>query len=306
MTKYIPIFIKENLRYFREEKEGYWTFISKAHPEVKELICNPTAYQVLTSCNGKNCVSDIYRILENRYPKVDKERIRMDINKTLITFSRVGIVNWNGINPFENKMEETLKNDLSGSIGYETDLPIIMEFLNSYGIPQRNYSMPKDFIFYSNPLLPSKFYYEVNVRQRIFGYIEEFFLLRQKENLIGIVTLGLNSNVNTNLPTNVGTFNLIILNEKYGIFSELLNYVLNTFPLISIKEPTKVTFLGLENHKEIRILLEKNRFTFEGALKNEIGFNKNISIFAYYYSKSFLEDIKCKLKKGISYAHEFS
>lgn len=61
MREGAPVLKKENLLYIREEKGGYYTVISKLHPEQRELVVNPTAWEILKLCDGENSYSEIIK-----------------------------------------------------------------------------------------------------------------------------------------------------------------------------------------------------------------------------------------------------
>lgn len=64
MKNKIPIFKRENLLYFREEKDGYFTIISKKHPETRELIINSTAFKILELADGNRTINEIINDFE--------------------------------------------------------------------------------------------------------------------------------------------------------------------------------------------------------------------------------------------------
>lgn len=132
MDKVIPIFKKENLSYSREEKEGYWTFISKLHPETRELIVNFTGREILELCDGIRSLEEIEAEMVNRYPSVGREQIKNDVCKSIATFSRLGIIEWvNNDNPFLYRYKEPLKDNLWLAIGQEDDIDKIESFVKT-------------------------------------------------------------------------------------------------------------------------------------------------------------------------------
>jgi len=295
MNDSIPVFSKDNLMYFRDEKEGYMTLISKEHPETMELIINPTSKEILEFCDGNRTISDIYKAFEEGYPDVSKKRLQLDINKTLSTYSRLGIIKWKGKNPFINEMREEIGGDFSISVGYEEHLPVIMDFLNSFGIHEQEYNIPDDFYFYLNPiLLPNQEYKDVVIRQKLFSFSEEFFILREKNKLLGLITMGVP--IIQQGKTKAGVINLIVIKKEDEIFKNLLEYILRIFPMFSIVEPTKIKFFSEKKDKDIISHLKENGFVLEGTLKNEIGFNRDITLYSYYYDEKFIGDLKAKLK----------
>lgn len=295
MNDSIPVFSKDNLLYFRDEKEGYMTLISKEHPETMELIINPTSKEILELCDGKRTISNIYKTFEEWYPKVSKQRLQLDINKTFSTYSRLGIIKWKGGNPFIDEMREKIGGDLSISVGYEEHLPIIMDFLNSFGIPTQEYNIPDDYYFYLNPiLLPNQEYKDVVIRQKLFSFSEELFLLREKDELSGLVTIGVP--IIQKGKSKAGVINLIIIKKEDIIFKSLIKYALMIFPIFSIVEPTKINFLSEKEDEDIISHLKENGFVSEETRKNEIGFNKDINLYSYYYSEKFIDYLKAKTK----------
>jgi len=295
MNDSIPMFSKDNLMYFRDEKEGYMTLISKEHPETMELIINPTSKEILELCDGKRSIPDIYKTFEEWYPDVSKKRLQLDINKILSTYSRLGIIKWKGKNPFIDEMKEEIGGDFSISVGYEEHLPVIMDFLNSFGIPKQELYIPDDYYFYLNPiLLPNQEYKDVVIRQKLFSFSEEFFILRDKNKLLGLITMGVP--IIQKGKSKAGVINLIVIKKEDKIFKNLLEYILRIFPMFSIVEPTKIKFFSEKEDKDIISHLKENGFVLEGTLKNEIGFNKNLTLYSYYYEEKFIKDLKAKLK----------
>lgn len=136
MEKAIPVFKKEKLSYSREEKEGYWTFVSKLHPETRELIVNFTGREILELCDGIRSLGEIENEMVNRYPSVRREQIKMDVYKTIASFSRLGIIEWvDGDNPFLYRHKESLKDNLWLAIGQEDDIDREIYGLLSIEIP---------------------------------------------------------------------------------------------------------------------------------------------------------------------------
>lgn len=81
MKNKIPIFKRENLLYFREEKDGYFTIISKKHPETRELIINSTAFKILELADGNRTINEIINEFRRKFSDVSEDIIKKDILK---------------------------------------------------------------------------------------------------------------------------------------------------------------------------------------------------------------------------------
>ena len=99
-----------------------WTITSKVHPEARELIINPTARKILELTDGSRTMNEIKLDFVNNYPEAPKEKIKTDVFRTLGSFTRLGIVEWIGENPFLYKHEEPLSGGYSVSIVQEDNL----------------------------------------------------------------------------------------------------------------------------------------------------------------------------------------
>lgn len=131
MKEGIPVFKRENLLYFREEKEGYFTIISKMHPETRELIINSTAMKILELADGNRTINEIINEFQQKYNDVSKDIIKKDVLKTLSSFTRLGIVEWINENPFLYKYEEPINENYSMHIAQEDDIREIESFIKS-------------------------------------------------------------------------------------------------------------------------------------------------------------------------------
>ncbi len=289
-----PIFRKENLLYEREEKNGYWTFISKIHPETRELIVNRTGKEILMLCDGSRTLQMIEYEMQNRYPNVGSNRIRMDVAKTIAIFSRLGIIEWEDENPFLYKKEEPIADDLSMLIGQEYNICSIKEFIHSLGIFRSLTASEQNYFFYESPLFNFKEYEEVALRQKLFAYAEEFFLLLQKEKIVGLISIELPV-----LPNNsAAIIKLIVSPQSY--FCTFLKYAQDNFPVLSVKNITKIKLfelLAAPLVSEMKELLLNEGYKEEGILHNEFGFGGDVKIWAYCYERKFIEGIN-KMKGG--------
>lgn len=288
-----PVFKKENLLYEREEKEGYWTITSRVHPEARELIINPTARNILELTDGSRTMNEIELDFINKYPEVPKEKIKTDIFRTLGSFTRLGVVEWVGDNPFLYKKEEPLTDGYSLSIAQEENLRNIESFIKSMEDPSK---VQERIVFYVNPLIMQGEYSELVLRQKLFAFSEEFFLLRKDSEIKGMISISLPVH-----PKEFGaTLRLVICPEKF--LNELFKYSRDYLLYLAVRDISKIEFYEtntvLVNDIFKKFLLEEG-FAKEGELKNELGFGKDLVIYSLDYTQEFIEKVKEQRKKFI-------
>jgi len=293
MNRAIPIFRKENLSYLREEKEGYWTLISKIHPETRDLIMNPTAKEIIELCDGTRALEGIENEMKSRYPMVEEKGLKMDVVKTIASFSRLGIIEWEGDNPFLYRCKEPLTEDFALMIGQEDDILKIERFIKSSPIYQSPADNKQKLFCYRSPYFRDLDYETLALRQKLFAYIEEFFLLLYREEIIGLLSIELPLLQNTT----AATIKLIISPKDW--FVNLLRYAYDNFPVLAVREITKIRILeSLKDSLDLGLkeILFKEGFVEEGFLKYEFGFGGDVKILAQYYESKFIERINKKIR----------
>ena len=291
MKEVKPAFKRENLLYEREEKEGYFTVTSKVHPEARELIINPTARNILELADGSRTVNEIELDFINKYPEVPKEKIKTDIFRTLSSFTRLGIVEWVGNNPFLYKNEEPLGEGYSLSIGQEKDLRDIESFIKSM---ENHAKVQEGIVFYMNPLIIKGEYSELALRQKLFAFSEEFFLLRKDSEIKGVMSFSLPAH-----PKEFGTtLRLVICPEKF--LNDLFKYSRDYLLYLAVRDISKIEFYETNtasvNDSFKKFLLEEG-FIKEAELKNELGLGKDLMIYSLSYTKEFIEKVEEERKK---------
>ncbi|SFE52502.1 Coenzyme PQQ synthesis protein D (PqqD) [Thermoanaerobacter thermohydrosulfuricus] len=184
----IPIFNKESLEYLREEKNGYITIILKNHPELRELIINPTAVEILKKCDGENTMEDIHNYLCDKYDSIDSKQIANDVLQVLSNFTKVGLISWKGEkNPFMSIYEEML-DGIRLRIAEETDIKSIIKMVEVIKSKKGDESI----LCYINPYKKIDIeYQEVAIRQKLFAFTEEFVLVSKDNNDIGLISFAI-------------------------------------------------------------------------------------------------------------------
>ena len=295
MLKSKPIFVKENVEYEREEKEGFWTYLSSVHPESREIIINATSKEILSLCNGSRTTQQIEKEMKKRYSDVDFEKIKTDVDSVIASFSRLGLIEWKGINPFLYRKPEIIENDISMVIAQENDISEILKFIEKHSTRDDS-----DYIYYKSPSAPGEDYAELGLRQKLFFYAEEFFLLTKGNEIFGLISIGLDRFAGNS----VASLKLIICPKQY--FSKLLEYTQDYSPVVSVVDFSKIRFyeaLYKKDNPDLIKMLKEAGYQKEGTLKNEFGIDKNIALWAKYYSQQLLNkhrSMKKNLFKSLS------
>jgi len=84
-----------------------------------------------------------------------------------------------------------------------------------------------------------------------------------------------------------------------------LRYAYDNFPVLAVREITKIRILELLKDSldlELKEILFKEEFVEEGFVRNEFGFGGDVKILARYYEPKFIERLnkinKIKMKGG--------
>jgi hypothetical protein len=283
-----PVFKKENLQYERQEKEGYWTFIPKLHPETRELIINQTAKCIIMLCDGSRTLPMIGDVLKQRYPNVDKKRIDMDVATTIASCSRFGIIEWDGDNPFLFKKEEPINENYSMLIAQESDIRRLHEFVVSSKVLLPNSKSDKNTICYKTPHINSREYDELALRQKLFAFHEEYFLLLHEGAINGLISIEMPM-YQLNLAARM---KIIITPIPY--FSHLIQYAQDNFPMLAVMDFTKIRLvesLKTPLSDDLKNLLTKEGYKNEATLEDELGFGEDIRFWSRTYDKKFIAKI---------------
>lgn len=238
-------------------------------------------------------MNEIEFIFTNKYPEVPKKKIKTDIFRTLGSFTRLGIVEWVGDNPFLYRNEEPLFDGYSLSVAQEDNLRDIESFIKSMEDLSK---VQEGIVFYKNPLIVQGEYSELVLRQKLFAFSEEFFLLRKDSEIKGMISISLPSN-----PKEFGaTIKLFISPQNY--LKELFKYSRDYLPYLAVKDISKIEFYETNTEPVDSFLsnfILKAGFRKEAELKDELSFGKDLIIYSLNYSKDFIDKAKEQRKKFV-------
>lgn len=281
MNTAIPVFDKKNLQYERQEKDGYYTFVPKKHQETRELIINGTSRRILDLCNGESSMADIVAGMQAEYPNVERETIQNDVLKTLGNFSRMGVVTWNSENPFINYTREPLGDRYSMGVAQENDIRRILAFIRKHH-PASSTEVHNDegMVVFWSPDGSDKEYSEAALRAKLFAFSEEFLMLYEGDDVVGIFGV-------EPPPARRAVSSIRFAVCPEACFGPLMDYGVSILPQLAVAKPAKYRILVLEGQVDGRKtaeLIQAAGFTPEALLKDELGAGLDLTSYVYRVS----------------------
>ncbi|HEG1164522.1 TPA: hypothetical protein ACG8PG_002775, partial [Enterococcus faecium] len=220
-----PKLLNENIEYIREENYGYLTIVPKNGTELKDNVFNPTVRYILANCTGKNSVKKIANGLKKKFPSLEYEKFYQDVVGTIKFFKHYNIIDIGDYSMEEKKIykiEQNLELELLNESHYEE----IYNFITDH--PESMY-FHEDIYHQGN----SK-ELEVVLRYNLFSFTSEFYFLRHKERIVGMVSIIVNPFQNLSYSI----VNYLICEPAYT--TTILTTVLENINEVSILEVKKL------------------------------------------------------------------
>lgn len=269
-----PRFCEDRVDYFREEKEGYISIRATTHLEVPEMILNETAKEIIMICNGARTLDDIVNEMLGIYPTVRKEIIERDVMALLQTLSRLRLLEWDMPNPFHNFFEAQLGEGFVACVCCEDNTEEIIDFLELVNNDEQS-----KFIKYKNPLLNSGDISEVGIRQKMFSGMDYYFLLKQKDDIQGLIIIRKPFIYSNTLCTG----QLYYIKKECPVILEFYKYAVGLLPLVVQDTITGFRFYreesDIENEKDINKMFDELEIVTEFVLRNELGYGKHLRVY---------------------------
>lgn len=273
MLKYsVPIFLKNNMTYFRHEKNNMISFITNCG-YTNELVMNDTSLKILKLATGKNTVDDIVQSLSKSYPKISTENLFKDITSTLISFEKVNLIKWREGNPMMISDKQSINETYSMSVASEVDIREISMFLcgQSY----------LDYIVINNKIINEKFKNDLNIRYYLFSRLGDFFIIRNTfDEICGLVLIGIGNNT----QSSAGYFEFVICPQS--ILGYVLKNVAYWYKDIALKNINKAEIVVPSNTKEFQKIIDilaQSEFQNEGVMHNEFAQNIDAHIYSIFF-----------------------
>lgn len=197
----IPEFIPNQITYRRLEPNGFEVFRTKKHPELNEMLFNPSSQEMLKLCDGEKTFKIIMSELMEKY-EVEESLLFKDLYELYFNCWRMGLIAWVNGNPYKGVyMEEksgfayrmlTEEDAVQRVVGKE------FEYVNPYAKKEWDYS-------------------EAFVRQYSFRYQETYFVLEKGNKDILLMSLICNFN-----NANFLTIGLLQIYEENQVSEDLI------------------------------------------------------------------------------------
>lgn len=235
---------------------------------------------------GKIIIEEILKILSKKYYSISQNTLKKDMGQLYGNMSRIGILDWKTENPFLFKREVMLDEIYGLRICSEEDFRDLYSF---YQKLFENKFTEEEYLIYLCPYVIDNEYDEISLRQKIFSYTEDFFVLTRQGEINGVLSVKLPT-----YPSQSSSLRTCIV--PIDFFESIKNYAFDTLPYISVMPVSKMKFFNEINKfsKSVNIIEEfllRDGFENEGICKNEIGFGHDIKILGKSYDENSISKI---------------
>jgi len=162
--------------FIREEDEENLLVIPAGYDYNSSMILNKIGKRIIELCDKKNTVADIVNILSVEFDDKDIDKILDDVRKFILVMKRLSVIICNmevemyrGINlcKFNNYKIRRLG---------EGSIKEIEKFINL------------EESYFINNLLPEHEYETINLRAKLFGFLEEFYVFSENEETVAMIS----------------------------------------------------------------------------------------------------------------------
>ncbi|OVE66734.1 hypothetical protein CCS79_17295 [Clostridium diolis] len=176
-SKYCTIvpYIKNGV-FIREEDEENLLVIPAGYDYNSSMIVNEIGKRIIELCNRKNTITDIVDTLSVEFDDKDTDKILNDVRKFILVMKKLGVIQCN----MEVEMYRGI--DLCKFDNY------LVRRLGEGNIKELEKCISNKESYFVNSL-PSEHEYEtINLRAKLFGFLEEFYVLNENEETIAMVS----------------------------------------------------------------------------------------------------------------------
>ncbi len=272
-----PLFDENNLMFFREEKDGYYSMVSKSPTSTEMVkIINGTTKLIMELCDGNNSLKDIIGQLIKKFPNVSQELISKDIVNIITNLHQNGFLTFKQDNNLVQLSKPQQKHSVSSNTfvykANVTDSVKISKLILDKAESQND--------AYLLNLYNRKFTYGKNLLStRISEESEEVFVLEQNNEIIGVMSI--NNTCSKFTKSEISMFVIKNDNDLVLNFNRLITFISND--VNSFANKLKVNIISSNEgsnpfEKEILNLGFEN----EGVFKSEAGDNMAVAVYAKF------------------------
>lgn len=276
----IPKYEKERLYYFRYERENHVSFAVR-NGKTQELLMNGTAWEILQLCDGQRSVYGIIEEYRERYEYINKNiNFTRDVVSTLHIFDKLWLLSWgNGGSPYMISKSITVKDEYTLTWVNESAIREIVATYEKYG-------EGVDCYFHNSPNNSYKglneYQKELSVRNKLFNYKEDFFLLRDCDNnVVGVVS------VSNNYPESdiLEVSTLIVPKDMMQASLEALQVLIRENYIFELSK-LRIRVNSSRESEEKQVIYERCGFEKCAILKDEYGKGNDLIIFDYIFNNN--------------------
>lgn len=179
--------------FIRKESENNFLIIPEGRSISDAIVINAIGYEIIGLIDGEKTVREIANNLYEKYTTISYLRINQDVETFLIEMFSNDIINF-----MPNKINEK-------NIIYEDQDYIIIRSTEINYNDIINMMMNTNFdIDYLNNEIDGGIYNSVDIRRRLFDFTEDFYFLKEKNNMnVGIMSI-LNEYSKNIIKSNIG------------------------------------------------------------------------------------------------------
>ena len=264
----------EGIKYIRTEKSGYYSLLSD-NGELNYTMLNETSKYILDSCDGTRTVGEILDLLCVKYKDVEKEQLGADLEATLFNLTRSRVIRWKGENdmnntPFLAQGEEKLEKEYSISLAKESDIRISQKMFAKF-FKETEAGEKKVKYFFGNDR--REFYSFIAIRQFLYSYYKDFFLLKEDAQLMGVIV------VQPSQETYLNSATIQMIDTPQDIFQQAINAVKKYYSEASFKKINCLRLYIPENETALESIVKESGFRLEGVMEKEYLENINLKMY---------------------------
>lgn len=266
--------------FYREESNGKTLIIPEGLDQNFSVLLNKDSFYILQLCDSKRSIREIMNILNLKSNEFDELNLFFkNLIKKQIIEKFVEDTMYNGIN-------FNIKEDYEVHRCGEGDLELILSIMNDFNLKDKEnnsyYNEQKIVITNTNEkILTKNKLRRLHLRNNLFKFAEEFYILKRNNENLGIISF-----------TNESNKYAKIYELNYINFSNKVDMkILNNFLLESVNNLKneicynceKIKFATSSNvKKEVLDLIKSTEFIKVGILRNEFGKGNDKILFEKY------------------------
>src|SRR5699024_4028772 len=271
----VPKKRSEGEKYFREEKDGYYSLLTD-NGDLNYTMLNETSKYILDLCDGDKNVGEILNILSNKFRDVERNRLAADLENALFNLTRIRLIKWKGEggmnnSPFLSTETEKLEGDYTLSLANEEDIRTLQKIFSDF-FKKKESNVNEITYFFGND--KREFLNFTAIRQCLYSYYKDFFIIKKEDEIVGIIVIKPMYEV----YLNSATIEMIIAPAK--ILSFAMNIIKLYYEQCEYRKVNSLRIYLPEQEERLENEIKACGFKLEGVLKKEYLDNIDLKLYA--------------------------